>query len=101
RRPSAKSENEKRKAPERSLARALYSGSHRRATLPPKKWAVPSPKRGLTSVFGMGTGVTPALWTVGKPPRRPPFPRNVHSRYLSNAHVSTADDRNQMGRADL
>ena len=29
--------------------------------------AVPSPKRGLTSVFGMGTGVAPALWTVGKP----------------------------------
>ena len=48
--------------------------SHRRATLPPKKWAVPSPKRGLTSVFGMGTGVAPALWTVGKPSRRPPFP---------------------------
>jgi hypothetical protein len=29
--------------------------------------AVPSPKRGLTSVFGMGTGVAPALWRVGKP----------------------------------
>ncbi len=29
--------------------------------------AVPSPKQGLTSVFGMGTGVAPALWTVGKP----------------------------------
>src|SRR5690606_28559176 len=28
--------------------------------------AVPSPKRGLTSVFGMGTGVAPALWRVGK-----------------------------------
>ena len=31
------------------------------------KSAVPSPKRGLTSVFGMGTGVAPALWRVGKP----------------------------------
>ena len=29
--------------------------------------AVPSPKWGLTSVFGMGTGVAPTLWTVGKP----------------------------------
>ncbi len=28
--------------------------------------AVPSPKWGLTSVFGMGTGVAPTLWTVGK-----------------------------------
>ena len=28
--------------------------------------AVPSPKRGLTSVFGKGTGVAPALWRVGK-----------------------------------
>ena len=35
--------------------------SHRRATLPPKKLAVPSPKQGLTSVFGMGTGVALAL----------------------------------------
>ena len=28
--------------------------------------AVPSPMWGLTSVFGMGTGVAPTLWTVGK-----------------------------------
>jgi hypothetical protein len=28
--------------------------------------AVPSPKRGLTSEFGMGSGVAPALWTAGK-----------------------------------
>ncbi len=41
--------------------------SHRRATLPPGNPAVPSPRQGLTSVFGMGTGVAPALWTVGKP----------------------------------
>ena len=49
---------EERRRPERS---------HSRATLPPMKPAVPSPKRGLTSVFGMGTGVAPALWRVGKP----------------------------------
>ena len=40
--------------------------SHRRATLPQVIPAVPSPKWGLTSVFGMGTGVAPTLWTVGK-----------------------------------
>ena len=37
--------------------------------------AVPSPKRGLTSEFGMGSGVAPALWTAGKislPEGRPP-----------------------------
>ena len=40
--------------------------------------AVPSPKRGLTSEFGMGSGVAPALWTAGKTcsseadSRRPP-----------------------------
>ena len=45
---------------------AFRKRSHRRATLPHKKCAVPSPKQGLTSVFGMGTGVAPALWTVGK-----------------------------------
>lgn len=28
--------------------------------------AVPSPKLGLTSVFGMGTGVAPAQWAAGK-----------------------------------
>ncbi len=48
--------------------------SHRRATLPHKKCAVPSPKRGLTSVFGMGTGVAPALWTVGKTQSLLPVP---------------------------
>jgi len=41
-------------------------GSHRRATLPRKKCAVPSPMWGLTSVFGMGTGVAPTPRTVGK-----------------------------------
>ncbi len=46
---------------------AVQFKSHRRVTLPHKKCAVPSPKQGLTSVFGMGTGVAPALWTVGKP----------------------------------
>lgn len=33
----------------------------RRPTLPPK--AVPSALKGLTSVFGMGTGGTPSLWS--------------------------------------
>src|ERR1700684_356297 len=28
--------------------------------------AVSSAQRGLTSVFGMGTGVTPAIWPPGK-----------------------------------
>ena len=36
----------------------------RRRTLPPDEPAVPSAQRGLTAVFGMGTGVSPAL----KPP---------------------------------
>ena len=45
--------------------------------------AVPSPKRGLTSEFGMGSGVAPALWTAGKllalraDSRRPPGQRIV------------------------
>lgn len=30
----------------------------RRPTLPPREAAVPSALRGLTTVFGMGTGVT-------------------------------------------
>jgi hypothetical protein len=30
--------------------------------------AVPSAVEGLTSVFGMGTGVTPLLWPPGKAP---------------------------------
>ncbi len=46
---------------------AASERSHRRATLPQRNPAVPSPKWGLTSVFGMGTGVAPTLWTVGKP----------------------------------
>ena len=41
--------------------------SRRRATLPRRADAVPSPQQGLTSVFGMGTGVTPALWPPGNP----------------------------------
>jgi hypothetical protein len=45
---------------------AVSRESHRRATLPPGSPAVPSPRQGLTSVFGMGTGVAPAPWTVGK-----------------------------------
>ena len=33
-----------------------------RATLPRPNAVVPSPQRGLTTVFGMGTGVSPSLW---------------------------------------
>ena len=29
-------------------------------------YAVPSARQGLTSVFGMGTGGSPALWSPGK-----------------------------------
>ena len=38
----------------------------RRATLPPPSEAVPSPRRVLTSVFGMGTGMAPAPWPPEK-----------------------------------
>jgi hypothetical protein len=34
-----------------------------RPTLPPLRGAVPSAREGLTSVFGMGTGGTPPLWS--------------------------------------
>ncbi len=37
----------------------------RRPTLPPHDKAVPSALEGLTSVFGMGTGGTPPLWSPG------------------------------------
>ena len=35
--------------------------SRQRLTLPQKEYAVPSALEDLTSVFGMGTGVTPLL----------------------------------------
>ena len=35
--------------------------SWQRATLPPRDVAVASPLKGLTAVFGMGTGVAPSL----------------------------------------
>ena len=44
----------------------LVKKSWQRATLPPPSEAVPSPQRVLTSVFGMGTGMTLALWSPGK-----------------------------------
>ena len=40
--------------------------SWQRATLPPPSEAVPSPRRVLTSVFGMGTGIALAPWSPGK-----------------------------------
>ena len=49
------------------IARPGLSGLIRqRATLPRHNAEVPSPQRGLTAVFGMGTGMTPSLW----PPKR-------------------------------
>ena len=44
----------------------LVKKSWQRATLPPPSEAVPSPQRVLTSVFGMGTGMTLAPWPPGK-----------------------------------
>ena len=40
--------------------------SWRRVTLPPRDVAVPSPLKGLTAVFGMGTGGTPSLLSPRK-----------------------------------
>ena len=39
----------------------LFEQSRQRLTLPQKEYAVPSALEDLTSVFGMGTGVTPLL----------------------------------------
>ena len=39
----------------------LFKQSRQRLTLPQKEYAVPSALEDLTSVFGMGTGVTPLL----------------------------------------
>ena len=38
-----------------------FKQSRQRLTLPQKEYAVPSALEDLTSVFGMGTGVTPLL----------------------------------------
>ena len=64
--PAARGMAQKQMRPRSCAPGPLASRSHRRATLPPGNPAVPSPMRGLTSVFGMGTGVAPAPWTVGK-----------------------------------
>ena len=45
---------------------AVKKKSWQRATLPPPSEAVPSPRRVLTSVFGMGTGIALAPWSPGK-----------------------------------
>ncbi len=51
--------------------------------------AVPSPMWGLTSVFGMGTGVAPTPWTVGKTRRaRSKTERRKMSAWLAVAHES-------------
>ena len=42
-----------------------FKKSRRRPTLPHKKCEVPSALEGLTSVFGMGTGVSPPLKSPG------------------------------------
>ena len=54
------SNNEKSPPPEPNRDGLFYRGGWRRRTLPPDKPAVPSARRGLTAVFGMGTGVSPA-----------------------------------------
>ena len=51
----------------------------RRATLPPPSEAVPSPRRVLTSVFGMGTGMAPAPW--------PPEKRGIRYRPRSESEL--------------
>ena len=39
---------------------------HPAATYSPADYAVPSAREGLTSVFGMGTGMAPPLWPPGQ-----------------------------------
>ncbi len=48
---------------------------------------VPSPLRGLASVFGMGTGVSPSLWSPGNltffvPPRSACMERTASGTFL-------------------
>ena len=59
---------QKREAGKRGLKREPPWGKEKtwqRPTLPPPDEAVPSARKGLTSVFGMGTGVSPSLWSPG------------------------------------
>jgi hypothetical protein len=53
------SQNEKARSRERAFQ--YYSGDHLISHTPAR--AVPSAQRGLTSVFGMGTGGTLAVWS--------------------------------------
>jgi hypothetical protein len=48
------------------MLKALERKIWQRATLPSTKMTVPSPLRGLTSVFGMETGVPPSLLSPEK-----------------------------------
>src|SRR5579862_773250 len=60
-------DDQNKNGPPRSLATGRfenYPGSDLRSHTVTR--AVSSAQRGLTSVFGMGTGVTPAIWPPGK-----------------------------------
>jgi hypothetical protein len=56
----------KKKALSKLMLKACKVKIWQRATLPSTKMTVPSPQRGLTSVFGMETGVTLSLWSPEK-----------------------------------
>ena len=66
-----------------------------RPTLPPHYKAVPSALEGLTSVFGMGTGGTPPLWSPGKYPYVfvDPLPHGGEARKKEREHDSSRQGR--------